>query len=65
MYAAVFKGPLTKYDAQEGKVYSMLECAVFAVVFFKWVPFTTAWSVLRLRIEETAFIKESSCEYIE
>jgi hypothetical protein len=31
----------------------------------KWVPVTTAWRVLRLRMEERPPDMEGSCEYIE
>jgi hypothetical protein len=31
----------------------------------KWVPITTAWRVLRLRMEERPPDMEGSCEYIE
>jgi hypothetical protein len=31
----------------------------------KWVRVTTAWSVLRLRMEERPPVMEGSCEYIE
>jgi hypothetical protein len=31
----------------------------------KWVPVSTAWRVLRLRMEEQPPYMESSCEYIE
>jgi hypothetical protein len=30
-----------------------------------WVPVTTAWRVLRLRMEERPPVMEGSCEYIE
>jgi hypothetical protein len=31
----------------------------------KWVPVTTAWRVLRLRMEERPPVMEASCKYIE
>jgi hypothetical protein len=31
----------------------------------KWVPVTTAWGVLRLRMEERPPVMEGSCEYME
>jgi len=31
----------------------------------KWVPVTTTWCVLRLRMEERPPIWRGSCEYIE
>jgi hypothetical protein len=31
----------------------------------KWVPVTTAWRVLRLRMEERPPVMEGSCEYFE
>jgi hypothetical protein len=31
----------------------------------KWLPVTTAWRVLRLRMEERPPVMEGSCEYIE
>jgi hypothetical protein len=40
----------------------------FCVIYFsrdKWVPVTTAWSVLRLRMEERPPDMEGSCEYVE
>jgi hypothetical protein len=38
---------------------------VFENVRGKWVPVTTAWRVLRLRMEERPPDMEGSCEYIE
>jgi hypothetical protein len=40
---------------------------LLAQIFFhiKWVPVTTAWHVLRLRMEERPLDMEGSCEYIE
>jgi hypothetical protein len=32
---------------------------------YKWVPVTTAWRVLRLRMEERPPDMEGNCEYIE
>jgi hypothetical protein len=31
----------------------------------KWVPVTTAWRVLRFRMEERPPDMEGSCEYVE
>jgi hypothetical protein len=31
----------------------------------KWAPVTTAWRVLRLRMEERPPVMEGSCEYFE
>jgi hypothetical protein len=31
----------------------------------QWVPITTAWRVLRLRMEERPPVMDGSCEYIE
>jgi len=39
--------------------------AFSAKTFRKWVPVTTAWRVLKLRVEGTASDMEGSCEWIE
>jgi len=38
---------------------------IIKICLFMWVPITTAWGVLGLRIEETASNVEGSLKYIE
>jgi hypothetical protein len=37
----------------------------YKIIHVKWVPVTTAWRVLGLRMEERPPGMEGSCEYIE
>ena len=54
-------------------VYDLCQTKGYRVTFFphstqlcdKWVPVTTAWRVLRLRMEERPPDVEGSCEYTE
>jgi hypothetical protein len=39
-------------------------CILYQMCCVKWVPVTTAWHVLRLRMEERPPDMEGSCEYI-
>jgi hypothetical protein len=43
------------------------ECIIIVIIIIrdKWDPVTTAWRVLRLRMEELPPDMENSCEYIE
>jgi hypothetical protein len=44
---------------------SLIYIIISYLIRVKWVPVTTAWRVLRLRMEERPPVMQGSCEYIE
>jgi hypothetical protein len=54
--------PMVTDTRRIGQWENVLTCVPYHV---RWVPVTTAWSVLGLRMEERPPAMEGSCEYIK